>query len=244
MPVATLLPAAADDRGAVLDSAADATPSEVRGLVDNATADRLYGWAWDAAHPGFRVKVELRLAGEVVATTMADTLRPDLAKHGIGDGRHAFEFTLLRKWFQQLRDLSVVAYGKDGQEYPVPVHARQRDEMLVPAQASANLQTMAEALLAEHKTLRGEIVELRQRSAQLPDTAAVEAIAKAGQDLQRRLDSLELWLTRLDDKLAQVAAPARAEGRRRLDVWQAVLIALLVGVIGIAGTAMLMFSGS
>ena len=66
----------------------------------------------------------------------------------------------------------------------------------------------------------------------------------AGQDLQRRLDSLELWLTRLDDKLAQVAAPARAEGRRRLDVWQAVLIALLVGVIGIASAAMLMYSGS
>jgi prefoldin subunit 5 len=116
--------------------------------------------------------------------------------------------------------------------------------MLVPAQASANLQTMAEALLAEHKTLRGEIVELRQRSAQLPDSAAVEAIAKAGQDLQRRLDSLELWLTRLDDKLAQVAAPASAQGRRRLDVWQAVLIALLIGALGVAGTIMLLYSGS
>ena len=33
-------------------------PSDVRGLIDNATADRLYGWAWDAAHPGYRVKVE------------------------------------------------------------------------------------------------------------------------------------------------------------------------------------------
>jgi hypothetical protein len=245
MPVATMLPVDEDAAPPVSEAhAAPVARSDVRGLVDNATADRLYGWAWDAAHPGYRVKVELRLAGEVVATTVADIARPDLAKHGVGDGCHAFEFTLLRKWFKQLRDLSAVAYGKDGSEFPVPVHARQQDEMLVPAQASAQLQSMADALLAEHQGVRKEIEALRQRSAQLPDIATVEAIAKAGHDLQRRLDSLELWLTRLDGKLAEVAVPASPEGRRRLDTWQVVLIALLVGALSVAGTLMLTYSGT
>ncbi|SDE05965.1 hypothetical protein [Belnapia rosea] len=207
------------------------TPSEVRGLIDNATADRLYGWVWDATHPGFRVPVELRLAGEVVASTVAENARPDLAKHGIGDGCHAFEFSLQRQWFRQLRELTVIAYGKDGVACPVPVHARrQQDEMLVPAQATAQLQSAAESLLTEHRAIRREMEELRERSAALPDQAAVQAIAQAGQELQRRLDSLELWITRLDEKLAQLTTPAQ-ETKGGLDPWQVVLIALLVGAV-------------
>ena len=81
-----------------------------------------------------------------MATTTADHARPDLARHGIGDGCHAFEFPLLRQWFRQLRDLSVVAFGKDGSEFLVPVHAGRQEDMLVPAQATAQLQSAAAAL--------------------------------------------------------------------------------------------------
>ncbi len=237
MPADTLLSEAAD----VL--APDAAASDVRGLIDNATADRLYGWAWDAGHPGYRVKVELRLAGEVVATTMADFARPDLARLGIGDGCHAFEFPLLRQWFRQLRDLSAVAFGRDGSEFLIPVHARGQDEMLVPAQATAQLQSAAEALLVEHQSVRREIEVLRQRSAELPEATAVEAIAKAGQDLQRRLDSLELWITRLDSRLAEIARPAAPRDRGRVDIWQAVLIALLLAAISAAATVVVVRHG-
>ena len=219
---------------------ADATaPSEVRGLVDNATADRLYGWAWDATHPGFRVTLELRLSGETVATTTADHARPDLARHGIGDGCHAFEFPLLRQWFRQLRDLSVVAFGKDGSEFLVPVHSGRQEDMLVPAQATAQLQSAAQALLVEHQGVRREIEELRQRGAQLPDSTAVEAIARAGQELQRRMDALELWVARLDARLAEVTLPASRDTGSRMDVWQAVLLALLFGGLSAAAAVVL-----
>ena len=57
----------------------------LRGLVDNATADRLYGWVWNASTPRERVMVELRLGNELVFRTAADLARPDLAKAGIGD---------------------------------------------------------------------------------------------------------------------------------------------------------------
>lgn len=203
-------------------------PSDMQGLIDNATADRLYGWVWDAAHPDFRAKVELRLAGEVVATTIAEKHRPDLAKHGIGDGSHAFDFPLQRQWFRHLGELSVTAFGRDGLPFVVPVHARRQEEALVPATATAQLQGAAEALLAEQQQLRREVEVLRARSAGLPESAAVEAIAQAGEVLQRRVDGLELWLTRLDERLAQLAAPAAAD-RKGIDPWQVALVTLLVG---------------
>ncbi|MDB5375454.1 MAG: rane protein [Belnapia sp.] len=238
MPVHDLL---SDD--AIAPPAATGS-SDVRGLVDNATASRLYGWCWDAAHPEHRVTVELRLSGEVVATTVADYARPDLAKHGIGDGCHAFEFPLLRQWFRQMRDISVIGIGKDGSEFPVPVHAtRGQDEMLVPAQATAKLHSAAEALLAEHQGVRREIEELRLRSAQLPDVTAVDAIAKAGQELQRRIDGLELWINRLDGRLAELTVPATTQDRGRVDVWQAILIAILLAAVSAAAAAVLVRHG-
>jgi hypothetical protein len=205
-------------------------PSDVRGLIDNATADRLYGWVWDAAHPGYRVKVELRLAGEVVAVSIAENARPDLARHGIGDGRHAFEFPIQRQWFRQLHDLSVMAYGRDGSTTQVPVHARRQEEALVPATATAQLQVAAETLMAEHAAMRQEMEGMHRRIAGLPDGTALEAVAKAGQEMQRRLDTMELWITRLDERLAQLVAPPEAGSKGGVDVWQVVLIALLVGL--------------
>lgn len=215
---------------------ADAGASDIQGLIDNATASRLYGWAWDRAHPGDRVKVELRLSGQVVATTIADIARPDLAKHGVGDGVHAFEFPLLRKWFNQLKQLSVVAYGRDGSETLLAVHTRSQDEMLVPAETTARLQSISETLMTEHRALRQEIEATRKRAAELPEASAVEAIATAGQELQRRIDGLEIWITRLDARLAESAQPQSPPETGRLDTWQAVLIAMLVAVLSIAAT--------
>jgi len=214
--------------------------SEVTGLIDNATTDRLYGWVWDAAHPGHRVRVELRLAGEPVASTIADIARPDLATHGIGDGCHAFEFPLLRNWFNRLRDLSAVAYGKDGSETLLAVNGRRQEDMLVPAQVTATLRHTTEALIAEHRVLRQELEATRARAAALPEAAEVEAIAIAGQELQRRIDSLELWITRLDGKLAEITVPTAPAQRGRIDIWQGVLMAIFVALLSVASTVIAM----
>jgi hypothetical protein len=215
-----------------------AAPADVRGLIDNATSDRLYGWAWDAASPGSRLKVELRLAGEVVANTVADFVRPDLAKNGVGDGCHAFEFPLLPDWVERRAELAVIAFGADGSEFPIAVRIRRPDD----TQVGTQIQRALEGLIAEQQQIREEFAGLRARAAQLPEAAAVDAIAQAGQALQQRLDSLELWMTRLDGRLGEVAAPAGAaqggtrggNGGGRLDPWQAVLIAALASAASVA----------
>lgn len=207
-----------------------AAPSEVRGLVDNATAERLYGWAWDAAHPARRLRVELRLAGEAVASAVADQPRPDLAGNGVGDGRHAFEFPLDPAWLERRGELSVVAFGADGAEAPIAMRIRRAED----AQAAAQLRRAVEELAEEQRDLRAGLALLRERAAALPEAAAVAAIGAAQEELARKVQALELWLTRLDGRLGEAASAREARGEGRLDGWEAALIAVLAAAAAAA----------
>jgi uncharacterized protein YhfF len=199
--------------------------SDVRGLIDNATADRLYGWAWDASYPGTRLKVELRLAGEVVANTIADFVRPDLARTGVGDGCHAFEFPLVPAWIERRSELTAVAFGADGTEFPIAMRLRRTDEG-GPATAAQLLRAL-ESLQGEQEAIRAEFAALRDNADRLPDAGAVAAIRDAQETLQRKVEQLELWLTRLDGRLGEADLISQGGGSGRLDKWQAVLIAAL-----------------
>jgi len=214
--------------------------SEVRGVVDNATTNRVYGWVWDASYPTLRVPLELRRAGEVIATTIADHARPDLAANGIGDGCHAFEFALLPEWFNRSRELTVTALGGDGRAYPVPVRLHQAE----PVPAPENLQRAVEAVAAEQQAIRAEQAELRAQAARLPDAEAVAAVARSAEAVSRRLDELELWIARLDSRLAQAPEAGAAPAKGGIDVWQAVLITVLVGTVSAAIAAVFATFGS
>lgn len=186
----------------------------IRALIDNATADRLYGWAWNSAEPDRRLAVELRLGDETVAATTADLARPDLAGNGIGDGCHAFEFALKREWIARRGELSAVVRCEDGAEVPVAVRVRRPDD----AQVSTRLQRAVEGLTAEQAALRKEL-------AARPDAAAA---------LEQRLGQLELWVARLDARLGEGAdAPAKAGGGG-FDPWQVALAAVLAGAVSAA----------
>ena len=226
-PVPSARRAARDLQGSDAPPDVAAQPSsDVRGAIDNATADRLYGWAWDAANPGARLKVELRLAGDPVANTIADFVRPDLAKSGIGDGCHAFEFPLIPAWIERKAELTAVAFGADGNEVPISMRLR-RPEDTGAAAAATQIARALDNLQGEQAAIRTEFAALRERADQLPEAAAVAAIQDAQETLQRKVDQLELWLARLDARLGDADLQARGAGGGRLDVWQSVLIAVL-----------------
>ncbi len=204
-------------------------PAEIRGVVDNATADRLYGWAHNASQPGERVGIELRLGEQVVFRTVADFARPDLAKAGIGDGCHAFELPLTAELVERRAELSVVARAADGTEAPIALRIRRS-----PEATQFSLQRAVEALVAGQRQLREEVNQLTRR---VPDAQsdAISGLLAAQQDLTERLDTLMLWLARLDERLAAVAPEGEPRPRRRLDAWQAALglvlsLAVLAGV--------------
>jgi hypothetical protein len=194
--------------------------SDVRGVIDNATPDRLYGWAWDFGHPAHRVRVVLRIAGETLAEARADGARPDLAKAGIGDGCHAFELPLRPEWRDRLAELAVVAFGGDGHEYPIAVRLPRQ-----PAPAGSAMQRTMEGVIAEQRDLRRDLVALRERANQQGGDRQAEV--PAIEALQTRLQHLELWLTRLDARLAELTVPPPPPAATGIDPWQVVLYALL-----------------
>lgn len=219
-----------EDDAAASDASPASLSADIRGLVDNATSDRLYGWVWDAARPEYHLKVELRLAGETVASTVADLIRPDLAANGVGDGSHAFEFPLTEDWLDRRAELTIVAIGEDGTEIPIDARLRRPDDSRV----SVQLQLAVESLRAEQQQIRTEFAGLRERVAQLPEPAAINGIIQAEREVQQRLDALEMWISRLDDRLGKVVVPRDEGMRTRLDPWQAALLAVLASLASAA----------
>lgn len=209
--------------------------TELEGLVDNATSTRMFGWAWNATRPEERVTVELRLGEEVVATTLAERERQDLVKAGVGDGRHAFELPLTPEWVARRAEMSVVVRAADGSEHSLPLRIRRAD-----VDPSGSIQRVLEATASAHRQLREE---LRRIAGRLPSTEvdpaqeeAIRTLALGQTALLEKLDTLTLWLTRLDERLAALpAAAAPPPPRRRLDGWQGVLLGTLFLLLLLAG---------
>jgi hypothetical protein len=214
-------------------------PAEIQGVVDNVSAGRIFGWAWNPSQPEERVAVELRLGREVVAQTMAAQERSDLQGAGVGDGCHAFELRLTPELIQRRAEIFVVARTADGLEVPLPILGARRVPAAVDAQSApqgaphgAHLSRSVQMLSGAHRALQEQIEDLNGR---LPGSHA------ALEDLTLRVETLELWCLRLDERLAAQAGsatPMPGTTRPRLDRWQIALIALaLLGILSSLGFA-------
>lgn len=216
-------------------------PAGIQGAVDNVGAERIYGWAWHPDQPAERLRIEARIAGTVVVDARADFARPDLVPAGIGDGNHAFELRLTRDCILRKAELSIVAVAADGSEQTLPFRVKR-----TPAIAAAEARREAEQFAVEQREMREAMRSVvaalarSQRGADLGTAATQVAAAQA--KLEERLGTLDIWLTRLDARLADLAAGQSAQpAPRRLDPWQLVLgavIALAAG--GGFATAMLL----
>jgi hypothetical protein len=67
-------------------------PPPHQGSLEQASLKTISGWAWDRNQPNISVGVDIYDGEVLLGTVKADLLRDDLAKEGIGDGKHAFQF--------------------------------------------------------------------------------------------------------------------------------------------------------
>lgn len=213
--------------------------TELRGLVDNATPDRLYGWVWNASAPDERVTVELRLGNDVVFRTAADFARSDLAKAGIGDGCHAFEIPLQPEWIRRRAEIAVLARAADGTEMPVPVRIPRPPAEEQPV-SEAGLQRAVEAVAAGQRRLHEDIRAIVSRVPQAGEPAALDSLMRTQGDLVEKVETLTHWMTRLDERLAALpVTPAPARPRHRRSGWTLLLVLMLMA----AGVAALAIAG-
>ena len=71
---------------------ADVPAARVEGHLDQATCRSISGWAWDAARPEQRLRVELSAGDCLVGSAWCDQHRSDLAESGKNGGAVAFRF--------------------------------------------------------------------------------------------------------------------------------------------------------
>ena len=203
-----------------------AHPGEIQGVVDNVSAGRIFGWAWNPSSPKERVAIELRLGQEVVAQTVASQERSDLQAAGVGDGFHAFELRLTPELIHRRTEIFVVARTEDGLEVPLPILGARRTMAAVPGQGGtqgAALSRSVQMLSGAQRALQEQMADL---SGRLPNGHA------ALQDLTTRLETLEMWCLRLDERLASQPDDAanrkqsRGAALRPFDQWQFALVAM------------------
>lgn len=172
------------------------------GYVEAATATAVLGWVWSPGRAE-ALEVELRLGERVLGRATADELRDDLARSGIGEGRHAYTLAVPAEVRARLAELRVWAIGPDGTAAALsapPVEDGVSERL-------SNLQRGMEMLVGSQRVLH------RNLQAALLARAEV-APAAAGPSIQGDIADLEVFVARLERTLAgQPAVVAATQPR-------------------------------
>ena len=184
----------------------EAARPAVTGYVEAITATAAMGWAWtpSQAEP---LTVELRLGAEVLVQAVADGLRPDLARSGIGEGRHAFTLKIPEAVRGRLAELRVFVRTADGAAVPlgsVPAEDGVAERLV---QLSRGMEMLIGSQRVLHRNVQAALLAGPQAGAQPGATAASVAEVSAAQaSLVESVATLELFVARLEQGMAAMAA--------------------------------------
>jgi hypothetical protein len=212
-------------------AAPKAVTPDIAGYVEAVTATAVLGWAWTPGDAQQRLHVELRLGDTVVSTAVADQLREDLARNGIGDGHHAFSLPVPESARARVAELRVFARTEDGDAAPIgsPPAPEGLTERLDRLQRG--LESIAGSQRVLHRTLQSAVLSRAEAPA---SDGAAEAAQTA---LQQQVAALEMVAVRIDEKLAilagERAAASQPPSRALLGALALSATALLVAIIGL-----------
>ncbi len=199
---------------------------EINGYVEATTPTQVLGWAWAPGAPGRRVKIQALLGESVIAEAAADREREDLARNGIGDGRHAFELQLPEAVQGRLRELRVIARTDDGATV----------SLSVPPAADATLERLEhlqrgiDALVASQRVLHRNLQAalLAQPNREPSELSALQ------EQLKNQVATIELFAMRLDEQYVAPAVAAPPSHSRMVRAAFAVaMTALAIAVYGL-----------
>lgn len=187
----------------------DRTGPDVTGYVEAVTEIAALGWVWQ---PGSseRLTVELRLGEQVLGQASADGMREDLARSGIGDGKHAFTLPIpeaMRSRANELR-VFVIRDGEAAIALDAPPPPAASVDRLADVQRGVDMLVGSQRLI--HRNLQAALLQ------QTPSlTSALAEIFAAQAGLQESIATFELFAIRLEQALAAREAPAAPAPTRR-----------------------------
>lgn len=187
----------------------DQAGSGVTGYVEAVTDIAALGWVWRPGQSD-RLTVELRLGEQTLARACADGLREDLARSGIGDGKHAFTLSIPEAWRSRANDLRVFVV----REGEAPIALEAPPPPAASADRVADLQRGVDMLIGSQRLMHRNLqAALLQQAPSLKDALADISAAQAG--LREHIATFELFAVRLEEALATREAPAGVEPARR-----------------------------
>lgn len=198
--------------------------AEVTGFIEAATADAVLGWAWSPLSPQARVTIELRLGGAVLAEVSADASRDDLVASGIGDGCHAFAIPVPASARARLAELQVTGRVGGGEAVLLgrPPSADGVADRLDRLQKGVEMVVASQRVL--HRNLQAVLLRPPVEEA-VPSTIADQ------------LRMLEIFVMRLDERLATLASPESAP-RQQFGLRRAALAASLATLLLLAAAGL------
>jgi hypothetical protein len=92
-----------------------------QGRIEGIGRTLISGWIWDANSPNVPQEIEIWDSDVLVMKVVADGLRSDLVKAGIGDGRHGFQARLPRPIEVSMWRLGAAYCRVDAMHYRLPM---------------------------------------------------------------------------------------------------------------------------
>jgi len=182
----------------------DRTGSDVTGYVEAVTETAALGWVWQPGSSD-RLTVELRLGEQVLAEACAEGMREDLARSGIGDGRHAFSLPIPETMRSRASEMRVFVIHKDNAAIALdtPPSSVAGVDRLADVQRGLDMLVGSQRLI--HRNLQAALLQQTP-----PLTSALADISAAQKGLQESIATFELFAIRLEQALVTREAPVNA----------------------------------
>lgn len=186
------------------------------GRVDTLTNFKLTGWAFNTEAPGEHLIIRVNYGVQVVATGVANIMREDLPKSGIGAGDHAFKIDMPHN-FTSVNGLMVIAQSQKHGEIALPIATN--DERTLDALFNTFSKRYEKALVLLKEEVDGFKERLDEHGGveELPDMP--DDLAQRLIKLENRMDSAEVFFVRIDEMMRQLVEEQKKRRKRFLGIF-------------------------
>lgn len=189
------------------------------GRVDNFANAHLTGWAFNKEAPGEHLIIRVNFGTQIVATGVANILRPDLPKSGIGAGDHAFRIELPAN-ITSMNGLMVIAQSQKHGEIALPIATN--DDRTLDALFNSFTKRYDSSLILLKREMDSLKERLEERGSpgghvetpDLPDDLAQRLIR-----LENRMESAEVFFVRIDEMMRQLVDEKKKRKKRFLGIF-------------------------
>lgn len=167
------------------------------GRVDDFQNGKIFGWAFNSDNTDEHLLIRISFGSQVVASGVANLVRPDLPDAGVGKGDHAFEI-LMPPHIVSLKGLVAMAQSSRHGDAVLPIASNDERHMDDLFQVfSDRYDDALHMLKAEIDKVRTEFEAARETETP-PLPQAIESRLVA---LESRMEASEIFLMRIDELL-------------------------------------------